>query len=366
MSRSGYCRVSHRLHIGRVGREIRGEDLSSVLAQSLAGYLCSCPHGNPLGIFHLPAGYAMEDRGWSRQSFDEAVARLEAVGFCRYDPNTGWVWVVDLFRHEMGPDPAKAHEPDKRPDTRIRMLQGLIDEAASSPYVDAFRDLYEEDYPYLLGPIGWPDVRVHASYDAPSNGVEVDPSNGDRARTRVRRARACAPPPLLSSPLHSTSSPPLLLRARARDGDGPDGEVDDGPDEAKATAGAEEEEDLGFDLWLRSYPQHRCSTRSVRDARLAWEKIPLEARPTAEAMKRFLVEAKATAHWREQGGRWVPGLKKFVEEKGWTERTQDWATRNLPLGQDRTVKAPASDDSTRELRRRRLLAVSTDGKSRKV
>ena len=83
-------------------------------------------------------------------------------------------------------------------------------------------------------------------------------------------------------------------------------------------------------------------------------------------MKRFLVEAKATAHWREQGGRWVPGLKKFVEEKGWTERTQDWATRNLPLGQDRTVKAPASDDSTRELRRRRLLAVSTDGKSRKV
>ena len=67
----------------------------------LALYLLTCPHGNMIGIFPLPAGYACADLNWTLEQFEAAFAELlkPECGFAQYDPDTRLVWVVNHIRN---------------------------------------------------------------------------------------------------------------------------------------------------------------------------------------------------------------------------------------------------------------------------
>ena len=172
-----YCKVSPRLVTGSFGRSIRGESPEMLRAQSLAGYVTHCPHGNALGLFFLPVGYVMADRGWSEATAREALRTLEDRGLIRYEWTTEWCWVIEDFRHQLGADPAREHGDAKKDDSRLDLIRTLVDEASGSGLLAAFMDHHRPSYPYLLG---W--------YDGPYDGAS-DPPPTDRM-TGLARARA--------------------------------------------------------------------------------------------------------------------------------------------------------------------------------
>lgn len=167
-----YCKVSPRLHTGAFGRSIRGETLDKLRAQSLAAYLASCPHGNAIGIFFLPLGYILADRGWSMEGAESATDTLRAAGFIRYNVTNEWVWVVEHFRHEFGSDPARRHDDGKKEDSRLDLIRSLLKEARGSGWVEPFLAHHGPSYPYLLGEFAPSD----APSDPPSNGASNPPS----------------------------------------------------------------------------------------------------------------------------------------------------------------------------------------------
>lgn len=48
-------------------------------------YLLSSPHGNHIGLYHLPAAYMAQDAGWTIEATQEALQRLQCLGFVKYD-----------------------------------------------------------------------------------------------------------------------------------------------------------------------------------------------------------------------------------------------------------------------------------------
>ena len=68
-------------------------DMSSD-ARLLALYLMTCDHGNLLGAFYLPDGYAAEDLNWGSDRVSEGFRELLRVGFAVRCAASKWVWVV--------------------------------------------------------------------------------------------------------------------------------------------------------------------------------------------------------------------------------------------------------------------------------
>lgn len=183
MSRQRYCKVSPRLHTGTFGRSIRGESAEMLRAQSLAGYLASCPHGNAIGIFFLPFGYIETDRGWGVDGASNGVSTLRQRGLIRYDDDSEWVWLVEHFRHEFGEDPKRTPEDGKKEDSRLPLIRRLLGECAQTTHYKDFLDHYLGSYPYLLGGLERP---VDGASDGASDG-------GTTPRGRSPRLRARAP-----------------------------------------------------------------------------------------------------------------------------------------------------------------------------
>lgn len=180
-----YCKVSPRLVTGSFGRSVRGEDREALLAQSLGqGYVCNCPHGNAIGLFFLPIGYIMADKGWSEQTTKEALAAIQQRGLIQYNWRTEWCWVIEDFRHEFGPDPDRRpgdldeRGTVKKEDSRIPLIRDLVQEAAGSGLLGPFMAHHQPQYPYLLG--WW-----NAPSDAPSGDADT-PRGTPRSRARVR------------------------------------------------------------------------------------------------------------------------------------------------------------------------------------
>ncbi|OED45241.1 hypothetical protein ACH42_05265 [Endozoicomonas sp. (ex Bugula neritina AB1)] len=78
-------------------------DLRSVSfeARYLALYLLSCPHGDMLGIFKLPAAYAQSDLQWDEKTFTAAMQELSTIGFVDWSGTDEYVCVTHF--QEMTP-----------------------------------------------------------------------------------------------------------------------------------------------------------------------------------------------------------------------------------------------------------------------
>jgi hypothetical protein len=188
MSRSRFCKTSPRLHTGSFGRSIRGESIGRLRAQSLAGYLTSCPHGNAIGVFFLPIGYIMADRGWGFDGASEALRTVRAMGLIHYDEATEWVWVVETFRHEFGDDPPKRIYGDgKKEDSRLPLLRRLLEECRQTPHFRAFVDHHAPSYPYLLAEFVHPfDGASDGASDGAYDGASDGSGTGSLARDQPR------------------------------------------------------------------------------------------------------------------------------------------------------------------------------------
>lgn len=93
-----YGAVSPQFWIGETGKRLRGK----TDAQVLALYLMTSPHANMIGIFHCPTMYMSNETGMDGPRIDAALTALIAEGFCLYDRESEFVFVVRMAAHQIG------------------------------------------------------------------------------------------------------------------------------------------------------------------------------------------------------------------------------------------------------------------------
>lgn len=126
-----YGKVTSRLWTGRTGKAIRG----NAYAQALASYLVNCPHGNMIGLFHLPFSYIQADLGWSLPRIKQTLDALPE-DFVLYDYERDRVLVMEAWRIELCAD-------DMGPtDNRKKQVANLLRPQAESPLVACFLARY--------------------------------------------------------------------------------------------------------------------------------------------------------------------------------------------------------------------------------
>jgi hypothetical protein len=137
-----YGKVTPRFWTGPTGRRIRA---AGPATQVVALYLLTSPHANMLGLYYLPLPYVCHETGLSPGTVTEAVAALEAGDFCRYDPATEFVWVVEMARYQVG---ERLAPRDKRVSGVARALARLPENPFKGPFVQRYGDAFR------LGPGG--------------------------------------------------------------------------------------------------------------------------------------------------------------------------------------------------------------------
>jgi len=135
MSRN-YAKVSPRLWTGRLGKSIRGDQATQIVAF----YLVTNPHANLVGLYHLPLEYIAVDTGLEIASVEGAIERLAKLEFVAYDDANDRVWVVEHARHEFnGQQPLRGSG-----DKRLIAVERELAEHGISPLADRFRAHYRE------------------------------------------------------------------------------------------------------------------------------------------------------------------------------------------------------------------------------
>jgi hypothetical protein len=78
--------------------------------QRLFFYVVACPHGNAVGCFVLPIGYATADLGWDVKTVSETITETVSKGLIERDERTGLTWIRGWWGHNTieNPNVAKA------------------------------------------------------------------------------------------------------------------------------------------------------------------------------------------------------------------------------------------------------------------
>lgn len=159
-----YAKVSPRLWTGRLGKSLRGDRATQIVAF----YLVTNPHANLVGLYHLPLEYIAVDTGLELASVEGAIERLAQLGFVSYDDVNDRVWVVEHARHEFnGQQPLRGSG-----DKRLVAVERELTEHDISPLADRFRAHYRE----LSMPLRCPS-------DAPSSVSEAPSKSGSGSGT---------------------------------------------------------------------------------------------------------------------------------------------------------------------------------------
>jgi hypothetical protein len=102
--RRDFCKVAPAIWTSK--RFARLENKTKLLML----YLLTCPHQTSAGAFHVPAGYACTDLGWSSEAYSAGISELAASGLILFDHEEEEVFIHNWFKfngitnpkHEMG------------------------------------------------------------------------------------------------------------------------------------------------------------------------------------------------------------------------------------------------------------------------
>ncbi len=62
-------------------------------------YLCTCPHGNMAGLYHLPLGYGALDLQWTVERVEKALQTCEEAHLVKYDPLENLLLVLHYLQY---------------------------------------------------------------------------------------------------------------------------------------------------------------------------------------------------------------------------------------------------------------------------
>lgn len=136
-----YGSISPKFWIGKTGKEIRalGRD-----CQVLAMYLMTSPHSNILGLYYLPKIYICHEVGFTEKELENAISSLQKIGFCDYDSEAEFCWVINFAKHQVGSEL-------KPNDNRVKGIKAALNKLADSGLKDDFLLKYANCY-HLTSP----------------------------------------------------------------------------------------------------------------------------------------------------------------------------------------------------------------------
>lgn len=177
-----YAKISPQFWISKQAREIRK---LGAHAQLVAIYLMSCPSSTMIGIYYLPINLIAHETGIP---FDEVVCILKGLselGYCRYDFDMEYVWVVDMADEQVGGQL-------KQGDNRIKSINESYLALPDLPFLSEFFERYKIQF-HL-------EVHRKGSY---SNNFGQD--NSEPLQSPLQRVNNLNTPPLEgpSKPLRS-------------------------------------------------------------------------------------------------------------------------------------------------------------------
>lgn len=131
-----YARISPKFWVGETGKQIRSLGAES---QLLAMYLMTSPHSNMLGLYWCPINYIAHETGLTLQGASKALQRLIDCGFCDYDSDSEFVWVVEMAKYQIG-------DALKPTDKQSKGVQNTYDDLPRNPYLCGFYEKYSVSF----------------------------------------------------------------------------------------------------------------------------------------------------------------------------------------------------------------------------
>src|SRR5262245_13551193 len=121
---------------GETGRELRRHPAD---VREMFFYLLSSPDRNPYGLYLLEADLLEQRLGVRVLSPARSLEILESINFCRWDPQSGWVWVIEMARVQY-------QLPLKAVDYRCLAAKKWYRACQRNPFLGPWFDRYAADF----------------------------------------------------------------------------------------------------------------------------------------------------------------------------------------------------------------------------
>lgn len=180
-----YAKISPAFWTGQTGRKLRSLGPE---CQLLGLYLITTHHANMIGLYYLPLAYVHADTGISLEGACKGLARLTEAGFCLYDSESEWVFVVEMARFQV----LKDGEPLAALDKRTVGIQKEYRNMPENPFLLHFFEKYASSFhlPVSRGE-PWAGMPLGRAFDVPPK-----PGAGAGAGTGLLKpAKAAGGPP---------------------------------------------------------------------------------------------------------------------------------------------------------------------------
>lgn len=163
---AGYSKIRDTVFSGATGRELRKH---SAEVREVQFWLLAGPGREPFGIFIFEPEMVAPQLGRPAKKIRESIATLVDLGFCKWDEETNYVWVIEMAHHQFD-------APLKRSDFRCKTAQKWYAAHPRNPFMGEWFDRYLEDFHLAEGEHAverrdW--TARDATRDAPSQGASM-------------------------------------------------------------------------------------------------------------------------------------------------------------------------------------------------
>lgn len=131
-----YAKISPQFWTGDTGKGIKKLGAE---AQVLALYLISSPHANMYGVYYLPISFICYETGLSEEGALKGLERLSEGGFCLYDPQKEYIWVIEMARFQIG-------EQLKAGDNNIKAVNKFYESLPNLLFLEEIFDRYQANF----------------------------------------------------------------------------------------------------------------------------------------------------------------------------------------------------------------------------
>jgi len=126
-----FSKITPQFWIGETGRELRAHGPE---AQIVAMYLLTAPTAGMLGLYYLPIPTIVHDTGLSAEGASKGLRRVCEGGFASYDEISGFVWVHEMARIQVGQLSSK--------DNRVKGIRREYASMPNNPFLGPFFEKY--------------------------------------------------------------------------------------------------------------------------------------------------------------------------------------------------------------------------------
>lgn len=169
---SRYAKHRSTMYTGETGRQVRTarelNDLERGWAWTTMGYLLTNGHATMLGLYHLPLPYLCHETGCPPKVAEKVVRFLRSIGWLHYDPDTEFVWVIEMAQHQVLEE---GHDALGERDKRVVQIRRIYAALPENPFLHAFFERYGAAF-HLDSPRGSAGAELGQKplFDAPSKG----------------------------------------------------------------------------------------------------------------------------------------------------------------------------------------------------